>query len=108
MIRYSSLSILLVSLAVKAIAAEPDRSAFATIKDGIHYVDGKPFLKTAAWWGANHWMTGYARAEFQGFGANGMSRDWRDWKGVCHGYEGLLVGHYHALLAVLDDMKAKL
>lgn len=30
---------------------------FAEIKDGIHHVDGKPFLKTAAWWGANHWMT---------------------------------------------------
>lgn len=30
---------------------------FAEIKDGIHHVDGKPFLKTASWWGANHWMT---------------------------------------------------
>ena len=38
---------------------------------------------------------------------DGMSRDWRDWKGGCHGYEGLLVDNYHALLAVLDDVKAK-
>ena len=52
-------------------------------------------------------LAGYARGEFQGFGANGMSRDWRDWQGGCHGYEGLLVDNYHALLAVLDDVKAK-
>jgi hypothetical protein len=45
----------------------------------------------------------YATGEFHGFGANGMSRDWRDWQGGCHGYEGLLVENYHALLAVLDD-----
>jgi hypothetical protein len=49
-------------------------------------------------------LQGYARGEFQGFGENGMSRDWRDWKGGCHGYEGLLVDNYHALLAVLDDI----
>lgn len=52
-------------------------------------------------------LQGYARGEFQGFGDNGMSRDWRDWKGGCHGYEGLLVDNYHALLAVLDDAKVK-
>ena len=50
-------------------------------------------------------LKGYARGEFQGFGENGMSRDWRDWKGGCHGYEGLLVDNYHSLLAVLDDVK---
>ena len=52
-------------------------------------------------------LAGYARGEFQGFGANGMSRDWRDWQGGCHGYEGLLVDNYYALLAVLDDARAK-
>ena len=51
-------------------------------------------------------LAGYARGEFQGFGENGMSRDWRDWRGGCHGYEGLLVDNYLALLAVLDDVKA--
>lgn len=51
-------------------------------------------------------LAGYARGEFQGFGENGMSRDWRDWKGGCHGYEGLLVDNYLALLAVMDDMQA--
>ena len=50
-------------------------------------------------------LKGYAQGEFQGFGENGMSRDWRDWKGGCHGYEGLLVDNYHALMAVLDDVK---
>ena len=51
-------------------------------------------------------LAAYARGEFQGFGPNGMSRDWRDWQGGCHGYEGLLVDNYHALLAVLDDIAA--
>ena len=50
-------------------------------------------------------LRSYARGEFQGFGENGMSRDWRDWQGGCHGYEGLLVDNYFALLAVLDDSK---
>jgi hypothetical protein len=52
-------------------------------------------------------LDGYTAGEFQGFGPNGMSRDWRDWKGGCHGYEGLLVENYLALLAVLDDVKAR-
>lgn len=52
-------------------------------------------------------LASYAGGGFQGFGENGMSRDWRDWKGGCHGYEGLLVNNYHALLAVFDDVKAK-
>jgi hypothetical protein len=52
-------------------------------------------------------LAGYARGEFQGFCADGRSRDWRDWRGGCHGYEGLLVDNYHALLTVLDDVKAK-
>jgi len=51
-------------------------------------------------------LDGYSRGEFQGFGDNGMSRDWRDWKGGCHGYEGLLVDNYFALLAVMDDVAA--
>jgi len=52
-------------------------------------------------------LAGYARGECQGFGENGRSRDWRDWRGGCHGYEGLLVDNYYALLAVLDDAEAK-
>ena len=51
-------------------------------------------------------LKGYARGEFQGFGESGMSRDWRDWQGGGHGYEGLLVDNYQALLAVFDDVKA--
>ena len=50
-------------------------------------------------------LAAYARGEFQGFEANGGSYDWRDWAGHGHGYEGLLVDNYHALLAVLDDVK---
>jgi len=51
-------------------------------------------------------LDGYAAGEFQGFGDHGRSRDWRDWKGGCHGYEGLLVDNYHALLAVFDEVNA--
>ena len=51
-------------------------------------------------------LEGYAKGEFQGFDETGMSRDWRDWRGGCHGYEGLLVDNYLALLAVLDDVRA--
>jgi hypothetical protein len=49
-------------------------------------------------------LAGYANGDFQGFGDNGMSRDWRDWGGGCHGYEGLLVENYLPLLAVFDDL----
>ena len=52
-------------------------------------------------------LAGYAQGKFQGFDTTGRSLDWRDWKGGGHGYEGLLVDNYHALLAVLDDVKAK-
>lgn len=51
-------------------------------------------------------LDGFARGMFQGFDENGASRDWRDWSGGGHGYEGLLVDNYHVLLAVLDDIKA--
>jgi hypothetical protein len=49
-------------------------------------------------------LRGYAAGNFQGFCDNGMSRDWRDWQGGCHGYEGLLVDNYLALLAVFDEL----
>jgi hypothetical protein len=39
---------------------------------------------------------------FSGRAANGMTYDWKDWKGGAHGYEGFLVDNYYALLAVLD------
>jgi hypothetical protein len=52
-------------------------------------------------------LRGYAAGEFQGFGPNGLSKDWRDWSGGCHGYEGFLVDNYLALLAVLDEVDAK-
>ena len=50
-------------------------------------------------------LKGYAAGNFQGFDASGRSVDWRDWKGGGHGYEGLLVDNYFALLAVFDDLK---
>jgi len=49
-------------------------------------------------------LAGYAAGNFQGFDASGQSRDWRDWKGRGHGYEGLLVDNYLALLAVFDEV----
>jgi hypothetical protein len=51
-------------------------------------------------------LDGFAAGEFQGFCDDGKSKDWRDWSGGCHGYEGLLCDGYLTLLAVLDDIKA--
>ena len=52
-------------------------------------------------------LDGFAAGEFQGFCSDGKSKDWRDWSGGCHGYEGLLCDGYLTLLAVLDDVGAK-
>jgi len=49
-------------------------------------------------------LSSYAAGNFQNFCDSGRSKDWRDWKGGCHGYEGLLVDNYLALLAVLDEV----
>jgi hypothetical protein len=48
----------------------------------------------------------FARGDFQGFGDNKKSRDWRAWNGEGHGYEGFLNDNYYALLAVLDRKAA--
>jgi len=48
----------------------------------------------------------YAEGGFQGFCADGKSKDWRDWRGGCHGYEGLLCDGFLALLCVADDLAA--
>jgi Bacterial alpha-L-rhamnosidase 6 hairpin glycosidase domain len=47
-------------------------------------------------------LRGFEEGEFQGFGPNGKSLDWKAWDGTPHGYEGLLVDGYQALLAVLS------
>lgn len=52
-------------------------------------------------------LAGYAAGNFQGFCDDGMSKDWRDWRGGCHGYEGLLVDNYLTLLAVQDEVGAR-
>jgi hypothetical protein len=44
----------------------------------------------------------FEKGGFQGFGPNNMSYDWKAWDGTPHGYEGLLVDNYQALLAVLS------
>jgi hypothetical protein len=51
-------------------------------------------------------LNAFARGDFQGFGADKRSKDWKMWDGTCMGYEGLLVDNYYALLAVLDREKA--
>ena len=48
----------------------------------------------------SHAATAYAAGEFQGFCDNGKSKDWRDWNGGCHGYEGLLCDGFLTLLCV--------
>ena len=47
-------------------------------------------------------LRGFEEGGFQGFGSNGMTNDWKAWDGTPHGYEGLLVDGYQALLAVLS------
>lgn len=47
-------------------------------------------------------LNAFAEGDFQGFGDNQMSKDWKTWNGEPHGYEGLLNDNYYALLAVLD------
>jgi hypothetical protein len=47
-------------------------------------------------------LEGFENGNFQGFGPDGLSKDWRAWDGAPHGYEGLLVDNFLALLAVPD------
>jgi hypothetical protein len=47
-------------------------------------------------------LEGYEKGGFQGFGPDGKSYDWKSWDGAPHGYEGILVDNYQALLAVLS------
>ncbi len=47
-------------------------------------------------------LKGFDKGGFQGMGSNGMTNDWKAWDGTPHGYEGLLVDGYMALLAVLS------
>jgi hypothetical protein len=47
-------------------------------------------------------LQGFENGNFQGSGPNGKSFDWRAWDGTPHGYEGLLVDSYQALLPVLS------
>jgi hypothetical protein len=51
-------------------------------------------------------LRSFATGDFQGFGANGNSKDWRTWDGACWGYEGFLGDNYCAQLAVLDRQAA--
>jgi hypothetical protein len=51
-------------------------------------------------------LNAFAKGDFQGFGSNHMSNDWKTWSGEPHGYEGLLNDNYYTFLAVLDREKA--
>ena len=51
-------------------------------------------------------LDAFAKGDFQGFGDNKRSRDWKTWTGEPHGYEGFLNDNYYALLAVLDRQAA--
>jgi hypothetical protein len=46
-------------------------------------------------------LQGFANGGFQGRGPDGKTYDWRAWDGSPHGYEGLLVDNYLALLAAV-------
>jgi len=46
-------------------------------------------------------LKGFTDGHFQGIGPNETTYDWTDWNGAPHGYEGLLVDNYLALLAAI-------
>jgi hypothetical protein len=48
-------------------------------------------------------MKSMTAGAFQGKCENGMSRDWKDWKGGCWGYEGFLVDNYLTFIAALNE-----
>jgi hypothetical protein len=52
-------------------------------------------------------LRSFATGDFQGFGPNGQSKDWRAWDGACHGYEGFLVDSFLPLLAVFDEVASR-
>jgi hypothetical protein len=43
------------------------------------------------------------KGDFSGKCSNGMSKDWKTWKGECWGYEGFLCDGYMVLLACLGE-----
>ena len=47
-------------------------------------------------------LRAFEEGQFQGWGPNGKTYDWRRWDGTPKGYEGLLVDNYMTLLAVLS------
>jgi hypothetical protein len=47
-------------------------------------------------------LRAFEEGGFQGRGPNGKTYDWKAWDGTPHGYEGLLVDGYQALLAVFS------
>jgi hypothetical protein len=47
-------------------------------------------------------LRAFEEGGFQGRGASGLTNDWKAWDGTPHGYEGLLVDGYQALLVVLS------
>lgn len=51
-------------------------------------------------------LRSFTEGNFQGFTANGLSKDWRNWQGEGNGYEGYLSDGYLAILAVEDDLRA--
>jgi hypothetical protein len=52
-------------------------------------------------------LKSFAAGDFQGFGPDGQSKDWRAWGGACHGYEGFLVDSFLPLLAVFDEVTSR-
>jgi hypothetical protein len=52
-------------------------------------------------------LDGFEKGNFQGFGPGGLTYDWRAWDGTPHGYEGLLVDNFLALLAVNTGWAAR-
>lgn len=48
----------LLGLAMPLAAQDQASNSISHIANGLQFVEGKPFIKTAGWWGINHWMAG--------------------------------------------------
>jgi hypothetical protein len=52
-------------------------------------------------------LRAFEEGQFQGWGPNGKTYDWRRWDGTPKGYEGLLADNYMTLLAVLSRQSSR-
>lgn len=81
---------------------------YSRLENGLQIVDGKPFIKTSAWWGVNHWMAGdapHSAGSQLSIGQDelGGRRDFYGRAGFTTGYFTILYDDIPGSLALLKD-----